>query len=43
MQEESWWKEISDTLGQLPAYIEHTEKYNSNIVPEWLWNKFSYR
>lgn len=43
MQEESWWKEISDALGQLPSYIEYNVKYNNSIVPEWLCNKFSYR
>ncbi len=26
MQEENWWKEISDTLEQLPAYIEYFDE-----------------
>ena len=43
MQEESWWKEISDALEQIPSYIEYNLKYNNSIVPEWLWDKFSYR
>ncbi len=40
-KDDLWWQEISTIIDSMPFKIEYNVKYNNELVPYWIWEKYA--